>query len=160
MKVEGSRQLAAPREVVYRCLMDPLSLAQALPGCEKLDPQPDGSYQATLKIGIASIKGTYQGRVQILDALPPESFRMKIEGKGAGGFLKGEGTISLTVQNGGTLISYSGEVQIGGMIASVGQRMMQAAAQQMVQQFFDAFSHQLPAVQPDAVNSGGLPPST
>lgn len=140
--------------------MDPLSLAQALPGCEKLDPQPDGSYQATLKIGIASIKGTYQGRVQILDALPPESFRMKIEGKGAGGFLKGEGTISLTVQNGGTLISYSGEVQIGGMIASVGQRMMQAAAQQMVQQFFDAFSHQLPAVQPDAVNSGGLPPST
>ncbi len=140
--------------------MDPLSLAQALPGCEKLDPQPDGSYQATLKIGIASVKGTYQGRVQILDALPPESFRMKIEGKGAGGFLKGEGTISLTAQNGGTLISYSGEVQIGGMIASVGQRMMQAAAQQMVQQFFDAFSRQLPAVQPDAVKSGGLPPST
>jgi carbon monoxide dehydrogenase subunit G len=143
MKIEGSRTLAAPRDAVYQRLLDPQSLSSALPGCEKLEAQPDGSYHATLKIGIALAKGTYQGRVEILDLLPPESFRMKVEGKGAAGFLKGEGRISLAALNAETLMSYSGEVQVGGMIASVGQRMMQAAAQQIVNQFFEAFSRQL-----------------
>ncbi len=143
MRIEGSRQLAAPRETVFQRLMDPQSLADALPGCEKLELQPDGSYHTTLKVGIGSIKGIYQGRIEIVDPVPPESFRMKVEGKGAGGFLKGEGRVSLAAQNAETLISYSGEAQIGGMMASVGQRMMRVAAQQIAHQFFEAFARHL-----------------
>lgn len=123
--------------------MNPASLAKSLPGCEKLDPQPDGSYHAEMKVGVASVKGTYHGRVEILDPLPPERFRMKVEGQGAGGFLKGEGTLTLIGNGNETLIGYSGEAQVGGVIASVGQRLVLAAARQIVQQFFQAFANQL-----------------
>ncbi len=155
MKIEGSWKLAAPRETVFRQLMDPRFLARSLPGCEKLDPLPDGSYQATLKIGVGAMKGTYQGRVEIVDALPPESFRIKVEGKGAGGFVKGEGKISLTAENGETLLNYTGEAQVGGVIASVGQRMIQAAARQIVDQFFAAFSRTLLPSPASSTPSGG-----
>jgi uncharacterized protein len=143
MRIEGSHKLSAPRETVYERLLDPASLAKALPGCEKLEPQPDGSFAAHLRIGIASVKGNYQGRVEIHDQIPPESFRMNVEGKGAGGFMKGEGTIKLAEEGSETVIHYSGEAQVGGLIASVGQRMMQAAAKQIVNQFFESFAKQI-----------------
>ncbi len=144
MKIEGAYSIAAPRETVWQYLMSPESLAHALLGCEKLEPAPDGSFQAVLKIGIGAVKGTYQGRIELADVVPPVSYRMKVEGKGAGGFVSGEGTLSLSADNqGGTKIQYSGEAQVGGLIASVGQRLVQATARQVVNQFFQAFSKQV-----------------
>lgn len=142
MKIEGTYKIAAPRETVWQQLLNPEALARALPGCEKLEPQPDGSYRAEMKVGIAAVKGTYHGRVEILDLKPPESFRMKVEGQGTGGFMKGEGTLTLIRGDAETLIGYSGEALVGGVIASVGQRLVQAAARQIVNQFFQAFSKQ------------------
>lgn len=124
-------------------MLDPESLAKALPGCERLEPQADGSFRAEMKVGIASVKGTYHGRVEILDLKPPESFRMKVEGQGTGGFMKGEGTLTLVSGDAETLIGYSGEAQVGGVIAGVGQRLVLAAARQIVNQFFQAFAKQL-----------------
>jgi uncharacterized protein len=143
MKIEGSYKVPATRDVVYKELLNPEALAHALPGCEKLTPNPDGSYQAVMKVGIAAVKGTYQGRVEILDQNPPQHFRMRVSAKGTGGFLKGEGEISLTNSDGETSVSYSGETQVGGVIAAVGQRMIQAATRQIVGQFFQAFTQQL-----------------
>jgi uncharacterized protein len=140
MKIEGTYMLPAPRQTVWEHLLNPESLAKCLPGCEKLEPQPDGSYRAEMKVGIAAVKGTYHGRVEILDPVPPEHFRMKVEGKGTGGFLKGEGTLTLLGESAETLVGYSGEAQVGGVIASVGQRLVQGAARQIVQQFFQAFT--------------------
>ena len=145
MKLEGSYKVPAPREVVWKHLLNPDVLARALPGCEKLVPNSDSSFSAELKMGIAMVKGTYRGRVEILDAVPPEHFRMKVEGQGSGGFLKGEGTLTLTQEGAETLISYSGEAQVGGLIASVGQRMILSAARQIVDQFFQAFAKQVTA---------------
>ena len=145
MKVEGSYQVTAPQEVVFKQLLDPAVLARALPGCEKLEPNPDGSYQAAMKVGIAAVKGTYQGRVEILDQKPPERFRIRVNATGKGGFLKGDGEIALAPSGGGTTVSYSGEAQVGGMIAAVGQRLIQAATKQIVSQFFQAFAKQLQA---------------
>lgn len=115
-------------------------------------PNPDGSFHAELRVGIAAVKGTYRARVEIHDPAPPEHFRMKVEGQGAGGFLKGEGTITLTAVSSGeagggaeTVITYSGDAQVGGLIASVGQRLMQGAAKQIVNQFFEALARQIPS---------------
>jgi uncharacterized protein len=140
MRIEGDYTVPALRDAVYKRLLDPDTLAQALPGCEKLEPNPDGSYHTEMKVGIASIKGTYHGRVEILDQNPPERFRLKVEGQGKGGFLKGEGVLLLKDSNGSTIIHYSGEAQVGGLIAAVGQRMIQAATKQIVSQFFQAFT--------------------
>ncbi|MGH9358386.1 MAG: CoxG family protein [Terriglobia bacterium] len=140
MKIEGSYNIPASRDLVWEKLMDPQALRQALPGCEKFEPDGAGGFNIAMKIGIAAIKGSYQGRVAISDPVPPQSYCMKIEGKGTGGFLKGEGTLSLSDLLEGTAINYSGDAQVGGPIAGIGQRLIQAGARQIVNQFFQSFA--------------------
>src|SRR2546422_6674720 len=83
MKIEGSYTLRVPRNLAWQRLLDPQALARALPGCEKFEPDPaDGSYRAELRVGIGQIKGTYHGRIEILEPVPPERYKLKIEGKG------------------------------------------------------------------------------
>ncbi len=140
MKIEGSYTVPAPRDLVWAKLMDPQALSQALPGCEKFEQDGLGAFNVAMKIGIASIKGSYQGRVEIADPVPAQSCRMRIQGKGTGGFLNGEGTLSLADSPEGTGISYSGDAQVGGPIASIGQRLIEAGARQIVNQFFQSFA--------------------
>ncbi|HMD97892.1 MAG TPA: carbon monoxide dehydrogenase subunit G [Terriglobia bacterium] len=144
MRVEGAYIIPADRDVVWQSLLDPEVLSRSLPGDGKLKPNSDGSFHAELKVGIAAVKGTYHGHIQILDAVAPEHYRMKVEGQGTGGFVRGEGTLTLS-QNGagGTVIAYAGDAQVGGVIANVGQRLMQGAAKQIVGKFFLEFSKQL-----------------
>jgi carbon monoxide dehydrogenase subunit G len=143
MKLEGSYDIPAPRDVVWQKLMDPNTLAKSLPGCEKMDPNGAGRFDVVLKVGIGAIRGSYAGQVEIADAVPLQGYRMKVEGKGTGGFLKGEGTIALSDATEGVRIHYSGNAEVGGMIASVGQRLVQAGARQIVNQFFQAFAKQV-----------------
>jgi uncharacterized protein len=143
MKLEGQFRVPASLEIVYSKLLDPAVLAAALPGCERCEPDGEGRFRARMRIGIAAVKGTYDGEVEILDQHPPERLRMKIEGKGPGSFIKGEGTLTFAADSGQTLVNYSGDAQIGGVLASVGQRMMQAATKQIVGQFFQAFAKQI-----------------
>jgi carbon monoxide dehydrogenase subunit G len=143
MKLEGDYTVPAPREIVWNALLDPEILARSMPGCEGLVPNPDGSFSAELKVGIAMVKGKYHGRIEILERVPPEHFRMKVDGQGSGGFLKGEGTLTFSEAAGETLITYSGDAQVGGLIASVGQRLILGAARQIVDQFFQAFAKQI-----------------
>jgi len=100
----------------------------------------EDSYNATLKIGIGSIKGTFMGRIRMQDKQPPSHYRLSVEGKGGPGFLSGEGLIRLEDSGSDTNVSYSGDVQIGGLIASVGQRMLQGFAKQQISQFFMALA--------------------
>jgi uncharacterized protein len=143
MKVEGSYKVSGSRETVYKLLLDREALLKAFPGCQKLTSNQACSYDAEMCVGIAAVKGTYQGRVEILDQNPPERFRMRVDLRGKGGFLKGEGEIVLSGSGDETTVSYSGETQVGGMIAAVGQRMIQAASRQIVSQFFQAFAGQI-----------------
>jgi carbon monoxide dehydrogenase subunit G len=143
MKVEGSYKVPGSRETVYKLLLNREALLNAFPGCQKLTSNQECSYDAEMCVGIAAVKGTYQGRVEILDQKPPERFRMRVNLHGKGGFLKGEGEIVLSSSGDETTVSYSGETQVGGMIAAVGQRMIQAASRQIVSQFFQAFADQI-----------------
>lgn len=139
MKIEGTHEARAARERVYQALTDPDVLQRCIPGCERLEKTGENSYAATLRAGVGAIKGVFNGSVRLEDMRPPEHFRMIVEGKGQPGFLKGTGDLDLEErEGGGTTIKYSGDVQVGGTIASVGQRMIQGAAKMMASQFFTA----------------------
>ena len=143
MKLEGSYDVPAPRQKVWDAFLDPKQLRKAIPGCEKLEALGNDEYKATLKIGVAAVKGTFEGKVRLLDKKPPESFRLAAEGSGGPGFVKADTVITLTETEGGTRVSYSADVQVGGLIAGVGQRMLGGVSKMMADQFFNRMSELL-----------------
>jgi carbon monoxide dehydrogenase subunit G len=136
MKIENTQELHASRDRVYSALTDPEVLRRCIPGCESLEKTAEDIYSATIKAGVGSIKGTFKGEVRLEDMRPPEHYRIVVEGKGAIGFAKGSADFDLEEKDGLTVIKYSGELQIGGTIAGVGQRMIQGAAKMMALRFF------------------------
>ena len=136
MKIEGAADIPAPRDKVWAAFLDPKILAQALPGCEKLEAIGPNEYKATMKIGVAAIKGTFEGKVKLSDLEPPNRYRMAVEGSGGPGFVRGAAGMQLSDVDGGTKVSYDADVQVGGLIASVGQRMLGGVTKMMLDQFF------------------------
>ena len=143
MKIEGSYDIPAPRQKVWEAFLDPAQLTTAMPGCEKLEAVGEGEYRATLKVGVAAVKGTFEGKVKLSDLEPPTRYRMVVEGSGGPGFVRGEAAMELADVEGGTRVSYSADVQVGGLIASVGQRMLGGVTKMMLDQFFSRMTEQL-----------------
>ncbi len=138
MKVDGSYQIPASPERVWQTLMDPAFLKLALPGCEEMVPEGDNVFRVTIKAGVAVIKGTFTGQVRLEDLRGPEHYRLVTTAQGSVGFLHGAGDIDLAPNEGGTDVHYRGEVQVGGMLAAVGSRMVEAAFRKSVNDFFAA----------------------
>lgn len=143
MTLSGTATLPAKREEVWELLNDPKRLAKCLPGAERLEPDGPDRYRVAMKFGIAAFSGNFQGSVELAERKPPESLKMRVEGRGAPGFMRGEGKLSLRSSGAETEIHYEGEAHVGGVIASVGQRMIEAAAKKIVAQFFDAAAREL-----------------
>lgn len=143
MKMQGTYTLDAPVEKVWTFLMDPQAIAKVLPGCETLNEVAPDKYQATMKLGIAAVKGTYNGSVQLLDKTPPSRYRMLIDGSGTPGFVKGEATVDLAAQGNQTLLTYDADTQVGGLIANVGQRMIGGVAKLIVNQALKKLAEEL-----------------
>ena len=140
MKIEGTHELNAPRERVYALLTDPEVLRRCIPGCESLEKTEENTYAATLKAGVGMIKGTFKGNVKLEEMRQPVHYRIVVDGKGGPGFVKGTGDFDLEEKDGATLIRYAGEMQVGGTIAGIGQRMIQGAAKMMATRFFTALN--------------------
>jgi len=136
LKIAGSYTFNAPRQRVWDVLLDPKIMAQCMPGCESMTEVAPDRYEAVMKVGIASVKGTYKGKVTIKDKQPPAHYVLSGEGSGGPGFMQGDVAIDLEEVNGGTVLKYSTDAQVGGLIASVGQRMLNGVAKVMVDQFF------------------------
>ena len=151
MKVEGTHQLDSPRERVYQCLVDPEVLQRCIPGCERLEKTAENTFAATIRAGVGSIKGVFNGTARLDDLREPEHLRIVVDGKGAPGFLKGSGDLNLEQAENGTRVTYTGDVQVGGTIASVGQRMIQGTAKMMATQFFTSLGA-------EAATQAGAPP--
>jgi uncharacterized protein len=143
LKIEGSQLMPFPRETVWKALTDPQVIAKCLPGCEKMEALSEDLYEATLKIGIGAVKGTFRSQIRMQVLSRGQQYRLAVEGKGAIGFLKGDGVITLDDSVETTRIAYQGDVQIGGVIASVGQRMIQGFAKQTISQFFSAMEREM-----------------
>ena len=146
MKVDGHKRIAASREETYRMLTDPSVLVRTMPGLKALVLVEDGSYAAEMEMGVASIKGKYQGRMEIIDQVPAESYRLVMNGQGPGGFVTVTMLVSFESQDADTEVVYSGEAQVGGTVAGVGQRMLSGVAGYIVNQFFASIAKEAMAL--------------
>ena len=145
MKLEGSSEVPAPRKKVWDAFLDPKVLKQAIPGCEKLEAIGPDEYKATMKVGVGGVKGTFEGKVRLSEKNPPDSYKLAVEGSGGPGFIRGETVITLTDSGSGTKVSYTADLQVGGLIASVGQRMLGGVSKMMADKFFTRMSELLQA---------------
>src|SRR5687768_14393042 len=143
MKLSGSYELNASRDKVFAALTDPAVLQRAIEGCEKMVKTAEDSYDAHLKLGIAGLKGSYVGKVQLKDIKAPESYTLLMEGKGAPGFVKGSAKIQLADKGEKTELRYESDAQVGGMIAAIGSRLIEAIAKKMTDDFFRKFAQQV-----------------
>ena len=143
MKLAGQYTIAATRETVFTNITDPAVLQRCIDGCEQMVKTAENRYDAHLKLGIAGLKGSYVGKVQLRDAKPPESYTLMIEGKGGPGFVKGAAHIRLNEKDGQTELSCDADAQVGGLIAAIGSRLIEAAARRMMDDFFRKFAEQV-----------------
>ena len=146
MKLNGSYTFDAPRERVWSLMLSPEALKSCVPGCEKLEPTGEDSYAATMKVGVAAIRGTYNGKVRIADKDEPNAYTLHVEGSGGPGFVRGEAKIALRAEGEGrTVVSVDADGQVGGTVAGVGQRMLGGVAKMLMDQFFNCMRNQLKA---------------
>jgi carbon monoxide dehydrogenase subunit G len=141
MEMTGERHLPATRANVWAALNDPEILQASIPGCRSLEAVGEGGFRATAAVRIGPIATSFSGEVRLLDLVPPESYR--IEGSGQGGpagFARGGAAVSLAEDGAGTVLSYRVKAEVGGKIAQLGARLIDASAKQMADQFFDNFA--------------------
>ena len=126
----------SPQEL-WDLLLNSARLARCIPGCEKLEEVELDRYTATLKIGVAAIKGTYSGKVEITEKQPPSHYKLAIEGTAGPGFVRGTARMDLSAAgDGSSLLAVNAEAEVGGLLASVGQRFLGGITMQMIQRFF------------------------
>jgi uncharacterized protein len=142
MMMTGEQQLAAPREKVWAMLNDPEVLKACIPGCESLEVIGENEFQAVAVNKIGPVKAKFKGKVRLVDLDPPNGYKIQGEGDGGvAGFAKGGASVSLTEKDGGTLLSYNVEAQIGGKLAQLGQRLVNGAAKKLADDFFVRFAN-------------------
>jgi uncharacterized protein len=148
MEMHGTRQIAAPREVVWAALNEAEVLKASIPGCQELTGTPGEGFVATVKQKVGPVAATFNGKVSLSDVVPLESYTISGEGKGgAAGFAKGAAVVKLADSEGGTLLSYQVTASVGGKLAQLGSRLIDGFAKKMADSFFDNFRA---AVEPPA----------
>ena len=143
MKLSATYEFKASGEKVFSALVDPAVLQKCIEGCEKMEKTGEDSFDAHLKIGVAGIKGSYIGKIRIVEKEPPESFTLQVEGKGGPGWMKGTARIRISPKDEGSELQCESEGHVGGLIAQVGSRLVEAVAKKMVDEFFRNLSRQL-----------------
>lgn len=146
MKVEGAYTFPGPPQQVWDLLLSPDSLRACIPGVESLTETSPDHWDAVMKVGVAAIKGTYKGKVAIVDKQAPDNYTLQVEGSGGPGFVKGSAKIFLEPDGDNTRVRVEGDGQVGGMLAGVGQRMLPGVAKMLMNQFFECLIGKLTAV--------------
>ena len=146
MKITGKHALAVPRGVVWEAILDPEVLSRTLPGCEDMAPVGNNQFRGKLKMKVGPVQGLFEGGVELLDLDPQNGYNLKMDGKGAPGFVTGTGAIRLEdSEDGGTLLHYDIDARVGGRIAAVGQRLLDSSAKVLTRQGLQGLDKQLEA---------------
>lgn len=144
MTMTGEIQLAAPKEVVWEKLNDPDVLKACIPGCEELEKTDDQGFRAVAKMKVGPVSARFRGKVILSELDPPNGYKISGEGEGGvAGFAKGSAKVDLRESDGGTLLSYRVDAQIGGKLAQLGQRLINGTAKKLADEFFANFSRVL-----------------
>jgi carbon monoxide dehydrogenase subunit G len=140
MTMTGEYQLPASQQAVWEKLNDPAVLKACIPGCQELNKTGDNGFQAVATIKIGPVKATFKGAVTLSDIDPPNGYKISGQGEGGvAGFAKGGAVVKLAPKDGGTLLTYNVEAQIGGKLAQLGQRLVNGAAKKVADDFFQNF---------------------
>lgn len=161
MDLSGEFVFDVPRHLVWNMLQDPVVLEAVLPGGRNFVEVADSEYTGELVIKVGPVQGTFQGRISLSNFNAPESYWIEVNGKGATGVVKASGRLHLADRGNQTLMTYSGQVDIGGRIASVGQRLLENAAYSIIRQSLEALNKHMKSTieQPSTESSTILPPS-
>ena len=143
MDISGTYTFPAPPDKVWALLMDPAIIAGCVPGCDKFEADGEDRYKVTLTVALAAITGSYAGTVTLADKVEPQSYKLIAEGQGKPGFVKGTSVISLRADGDNTIVDVKGDVQTGGPIARVGQRLIGSVSKMMQDRFFGCLKGKL-----------------
>jgi carbon monoxide dehydrogenase subunit G len=136
MEITATYKFAATQQQVWTLLMDPEAIKSCLPGCKELRPTGENRYQAEMSIGVAAVTGTFTSIVTLSDLQPPNSYRLSVDATGKPGFAKGSATIVLRATTAGTEVDVTATSEVGGLIARVGQRLIDGVARMTMDRFF------------------------
>ena len=160
MDMTGERRIAASRETVWQALNDPTVLKASIPGCETLEKLSDTDMKATAAVRIGPISARFSGAVHLSDLDPPNSYTIGGEGQGGvAGFAKGGAKVRLEDAGAATLLRYEVHAQVGGKIAQLGARLIDASAKQMADAFFDRFSQEVAPTPAPELHAEPRPPA-
>ncbi len=140
MKIDGEYTFDAPRDAVWEALLDPAVLTTVLPGCEKLEKTGDNAYEGALKIKVGPVQGKFAGKILLEDIEAPTSYTMQVDGRGAPGFVKASANVALEEDGNKTVMKYGSDAQVGGRIASVGQRLLDSSAKAIIKQSLEGLN--------------------
>ncbi len=158
MKIQGEHRFAAPRQEVWAALLDPEVLGRTVPGAQTLERTGENEFKGELTMKIGPVSGVFQGKVALENLDPPNGYTLKLDGRGAPGFVNGSGAIRLEDDPaGGTILHYDVDAQVGGRIAGVGQRLLDSSAKVITRQALEALDVQISARSKPPAMDGSSP---
>jgi hypothetical protein len=144
MELTGEQRIAAPVDRTWVALNDPSTLKACIAGCETIEREEDNVFAVTMAVRIGPVNAKFKGKLRLENIQPPSSYTINFEGQGGvAGFGKGSADVTLSAQEGGTLLKYTARAQVGGKIAQIGSRLIDATARKMADDFFTAFNAQV-----------------
>lgn len=138
MQLTGTKSFPTNPEVTYQIITDPEKIKKAMPGLKELVATSETFYEAKMEVGVAGIKGSYEGTLEMKDVSPPNHYRLIVQGEGSMGFMEADVLVNLAESGSGTDVTYSGDAKVGGTVAGVGQRVLSGVAKLIINQFFNA----------------------
>jgi len=151
VRLEGRQIVDLPLDAAFQRLLDPRVLKACTPGLERLEPRDADHFDAVLEVKLPAISGRFEGTLAYLERRPPDHLRLRLQGKGAVGFVDGEVALDLARVDEGTSVQYAADVQVGGQVARLGQRMLSGVTREMAGQFFAAFERWRPEAPEETV---------
>ena len=143
MRVQSLHTIPADRQRAFDTILSASALRGCIPGCESLEAAGEGRYRVTMNVGIGAVRGKYQATVDLSEVNSPESFRITVQGKGSSGTIRGDGLVRLTEVDGATQVEVDGQVQVSGVIARVGQRLLSGVSKSLLGRFFDCMTEKV-----------------
>ena len=161
MELKGERMLPADRDTAWKALNEVEVLKRCVPGCESITPIGENEYEVVMTAAIGPVKSRFKGKMQLADIQPPRAYTLKFDGSGgAAGFARGEAKVELIeVSPQQTKLVYVANAQVGGKLAQVGSRLIDAASGAMADKFFEAFAAQLAGRVSPLIDDAQLPPA-
>ena len=161
MEMKGEQLIPASQQAVWDGLNDPEMLKACVPGCESIEPAGENAYQVLMVARVGPVSAKFKGKLTLSDIHPPQSYSLSFEGQGgAAGFAKGGAKVSLSQKDSQTLLSYDVKASVGGKLAQIGSRLIDAAAKKVADDFFRNFNEKMAAQEGGKPGGHGDPDAT